>query len=93
MPPLSSLSSHISPGEREMIYQELDNLRREVDEAQHKLEMSEKKLICKCNLENDCEKCKIMTVLTQLRGSFRYSCVPNKHIVPNKSIGWQIAQI
>ena len=22
-----------------------------------------------------------------------YSCVPNKHIVPNKSIGWQIAQI
>ena len=24
---------------------------------------------------------------------FPYSCVPNKHIVPNKSIGWQIAHI
>ena len=26
-------------------------------------------------------------------GRMIYSCVPNKHIVPNKSIGWQIAQI
>ena len=24
---------------------------------------------------------------------FAYSCVPNKRIVPNKSIGWQITQI
>ena len=47
MHPLSSLSRriYISPGEREVIYQELDNLRREMDEAQHKLELSEKKLL------------------------------------------------
>ena len=45
MHPLSSLSRRISPGEREMIYQELDNLLRDMDEAQHKLELSEKKLL------------------------------------------------
>ena len=29
----------------------------------------------------------------KLVGPIKYSCVPNKHVVPNKSIGWQIAQI
>ena len=42
---LPSLGRRISPGEREMIYQELDNLRREMDEERHKLELSEKKLL------------------------------------------------
>ena len=68
MPLLSSVSSRMSPGEREMIYQELDNLRRERDEAQLKLELTEKKLLTS-NLsanavENDSEKCKMMTGLS-----------------------------
>ena len=42
---LPSLSRRISPGERDMIDQEFDNLRREMDEARYKLELSEKKLL------------------------------------------------
>lgn len=96
LPETSGLATPLIPGEREMLYREMDSLRRERDEAIAKAELAEKKLegctLSAAAVEGNKEKCKMMTGISwtvfEKLYQFLSTCLPvkskNKSSMPQR---------